>query len=84
MIILPKNRDTTIFNRLYIGLYIKLTVNNGKNRDSTHAAISICPWQHPLEHLLLEYLLQQVLAALELDENQLLLLNQVLELLASA
>ena len=42
-IILPKNRDTAIFNRLYIRLYIKFVANNGKNRDSAHAAISFCP-----------------------------------------
>ena len=43
-IILPKNRDTAIFNRLYIRLYIKFVANNGKNRDSAYAAISFCPW----------------------------------------
>ena len=43
-IILPKNRDTAIFNRLFIRLYIKFVANNGKNRDSAHAAISFCPW----------------------------------------
>ena len=43
-IILPKNRDTAIFNRLYIKLYIKFVPNNGKNRDSAHAAISFRPW----------------------------------------
>ena len=32
-----------IFNRLYIELYIKFVANNGKNRDSVHAAISFCP-----------------------------------------
>ena len=42
-IILAKNRDTAIFNRLYIKLYIKFVANNGKNRDSVHAAISFCP-----------------------------------------
>ena len=42
-IILPKNRDTAIFNRLYIRLYIKFVANNGKNRDSAHAAISFFP-----------------------------------------
>ena len=42
-IILPKNRDTAIFNRIYIRLYIKFVANNGKNRDSAHAAISFCP-----------------------------------------
>ena len=42
-IILPKNRDTAIFNRLYIKLYIKFVPNNGKNRDSAHAAISFRP-----------------------------------------
>ena len=42
-IILTKNRDTAIFNRLYIKLYIKFVANNGKNRDSVHAAISFCP-----------------------------------------
>ena len=29
-IILPKNRDTAIFNRLYITLYIKFVANNGE------------------------------------------------------
>ena len=43
-IILAKIRDTAIFNRLYIKLYIQLVANNGKNRDSVHAAISFCPW----------------------------------------
>ena len=43
-IILAKNRDTAIFNRLYIKLYIKFVANNGKNRDSVHSAISFCPW----------------------------------------
>ena len=43
-IILAKIRDTAIFNRLYIKLYIKFVANNGKNRDSVHAAISFCPW----------------------------------------
>ena len=43
-IILAKIRDTAIFNRLYIKLYIKFVANNGKNRDSAHAAISFCPW----------------------------------------
>ena len=43
-IVLPKNRDTAIFNRLYIRLYIKFVANNGKNRDSAHATISFCPW----------------------------------------
>ena len=42
-IILAKIRDTAIFNRLYIKLYIKFVANNGKNRDSVHAAISFCP-----------------------------------------
>ena len=28
-IILPKNRDTAIFNRLYITLYIKFVANTG-------------------------------------------------------
>ena len=42
-IILAKIRDTAIFNRLYIKLYIKFVANNGKNRDSAHAAISFCP-----------------------------------------
>ena len=32
-IILAKIRDTAIFNRLYIKLYIKFVANNGKNRD---------------------------------------------------
>ena len=43
-IILAKIRDTAILNRLYIKLYIKFVANNGKNRDSVHAAISFCPW----------------------------------------
>ena len=43
-IIFAKIRDTAIFNRLYIKLYIKFVANNGKNRDSVHAAISFCPW----------------------------------------
>ena len=43
-IILPKNRDTAILNRLYIRIYIKFYAYNGKNRDSAHAAISFCPW----------------------------------------
>ena len=42
-IILAKFRETVIFNRLYIKLYIKFVANNGKNRDSVHAAISFCP-----------------------------------------
>ena len=42
-IILPKNRDTAIFNRLYIRLYIIFVANNGKNHDSAHAVISFCP-----------------------------------------
>ena len=42
-IILAEIRDTAIFNRLYIKLYIKFVANNGKNRDSIHAAISFCP-----------------------------------------
>ena len=42
-IILAKIRDTAIFNRLYIKLYIKFVANNGKNRDSVHAAIYFCP-----------------------------------------
>ena len=32
-IVLAKIRDTAIFNRLYIKLYIKFVANNGKNRD---------------------------------------------------
>ena len=42
-VILAKNRDTAKFNRLNIKLYIKFVENNGKNRDSVHAAISFCP-----------------------------------------
>ena len=42
-IILPKNRDTAILNRLYIRLHIKFVANNGKNCDSALAAISFCP-----------------------------------------
>ena len=42
-IILAKNRETAIFNRIYIKLYIKFVAKNGKNRDSVHAAISFCP-----------------------------------------
>ena len=45
-IILPKNRNTAIFNRLYIRLYIKFVANNGKNRDFAHAAIFFCPCFH--------------------------------------
>ena len=41
--ILAKIRNTVIFNRLYIKLYIKFVANNGKNRDSVHAVISFCP-----------------------------------------
>ena len=51
-IILAKNRDTAIFNRLYIKLYIKFVANNGKNRDSVHAAISFCPWTRPVRRYL--------------------------------
>ena len=48
-IILAKIRDTAIFNRLYIKLYIKFVANNGKNRDSVHAAIPFCPCFTPPE-----------------------------------
>ena len=46
-IILAKIRDIAIFNRLYI----KFVANNGKNRDSVHAAISFCPCS-TLTHIL--------------------------------
>ena len=52
-IILAKIRYTAIFDRLYIKLYIKFVANNGKNRDSVHAAISFCPWGGGMKHLLI-------------------------------